>query len=299
MDLRQMRYFIALAETGNFHRAAERLNMSQPPLTVAIRRLEEDLGTRLFVRDSRGVQLTEAARAALPAARAALAAAEDVREAVRLGVAGHRGRLRLGFIGSATVELLPQIVASFRKQFPAVDLTLREMNSTQIVRDIVAGELEVGLVRLPVLDSAQVKVELVERDEMAVAMRADHPLAKRSAIALAQLAEQAFIAFNPVSVLNPIFHLACRNAGFTPRIAQHAVQAQTVLSLVEAGLGVALVPRSSAQRAPQTVHIARLVERIPLEMGLASAVTPGAIARNFVASARDLFDTVSVSNVQN
>lgn len=299
MDLRQMRYFTALAEIGNFRRAAEMLNMSQPPLTVAIRKLEEQLGVRLFLREPRGVKLTEAGRAALPAARIALAAAADVREAVRLGVGGYRGRLRLGFIGSATVELLPNLLAGFRRQFPEVDLALREMNSIQIVRDIAAGELDVGLVRLPVLDPASVKVELVERDELVIALRSDHPLATRRAIALAQLADQPFIAFDPASILNPIFYMACRNAGFAPRVEQDAMQAQTVLSLVEAGLGVALVPARSARLVPRSVRIARLLDSIPLEMGVAFATKPGALTRNFVASARELLDTNSISEVKN
>jgi DNA-binding transcriptional LysR family regulator len=295
MDLRQLRYFAALAETGSFHRAAEKLNMSQPPLTVAIRKLEQQLGARLFLRGPRGVELTDAGRASLPAARVALAAADDVREAVRLGAAGHSGRLRLGFIGSATSELLPNVVAAFSRKFPDVDLTLREMTSTQVVRDIAAGELEAGLVRLPILDPAPVRVDLVERDELVIALRSDHPLAKRPEIALAQLSDQPFIVFNPVSVLNPIFHLACRNAGFSPRVEQDAMQAQTVLSLVEAGLGAALVPARSARRVPETVHIARLVERIPLEMGVAAGVRPSKLVRNFVESAKLLFDTVSIS----
>ena len=295
MDLRQLRYFAALAETRNFHRAAEKLNMSQPPLTVAIAKLEHQLGAKLFIRDPRGVRLTEAGQAALPAARAALIAADDVREAVRLGLSGHHGRLRLGFIGSATTELLPNLVSKFRRQFPKVDLALQEMNSPQIIRDIAAGELDVGLVRLPVLDSAPVRLEVIERDELVIALRSDHPLAKRKVIALAQLSDCPFIVFDPVSILNSIFHLACRKAGFTPRVEQDAMQAQTVLSLVEAGLGIALVPARSARLAPQTVRIVRLADPIPLEMGVAFATRPGALAKNFVASARERFDTISIS----
>jgi DNA-binding transcriptional LysR family regulator len=295
MDLRQLRYFTTLAETKNFHRAAAKLNISQPPLTVAIRKLEQQLGAKLFLREPRGVQLTDAGRAALPAAKAALAAADDVREAVRLGVAGQQGRLRLGFIGSATGELLPRSVAAYRARYPRVELVLKEMNSTQIVREIAAGGLDVGLVRLPLLDPAPVEIKVVERDELVVAMRSDHPLARRASISLVQLADHPFIAFDPVSVLNPILHLACRNAGFTPRVQQDAMQAQTILSLVEAGLGVALVPARSAQLVPERVRTIKLADRIPLEMGVATAIVAGALARNFAESTEQLNDTPHIS----
>ena len=126
MELRQLRYFVMLAETGNFHRAAERLNMSQPPLTVAIRKLEEELGAALFIRSARGVALTAAGRASLEMARATLAQADRFREAAREGAAGERGRLRVGFVGSATFELLPRLIAEYRRRYPAVELVLEE-----------------------------------------------------------------------------------------------------------------------------------------------------------------------------
>jgi DNA-binding transcriptional LysR family regulator len=297
MDLRQMRYFTVLADVGNFHRAAAQLNMSQPPLTVAIRKLEHKLGVQLFIRDSRGVRLTDAGRAALPAAHRALAAADDVREAVRLGVSGQRGRLRLGFIGSAIAELLPRLVAPFRERFPEVELVLEEMNSGQIVRAIATSDLDIGLVRLPVLDPAPVKIEVIERDELVIAMRSDAPMAERSVIDLVQLADQPFIVFNPVSVLNPIFHLACQNAGFAPRIQQDAMQAQTVLSLVEAGLGVALVPARNARLVSANLRIVKLADPIPLEMGIAYAVRTCALACNFLVMARGLIDMNTTSEL--
>ena len=149
MDLRQLRYFTVLAETLNFHRAAERLHMSQPPLTVAIRKLEEDIGAELFTRDPRGIRLTAAGLAALPAARATIAQADQVREFARQGAQGVRGRLSVGFIGSAVSELLPRIITPFRAAFPAVTLSLVEMNSVDIMSDIESRKVDVGLVRLP------------------------------------------------------------------------------------------------------------------------------------------------------
>lgn len=295
MDLRQLRYFTVLAEVLNFHRAAERLNMSQPPLTVAIRKLEEELGVPLFVRDPRGVRLTEAGRAALVPARAALAAADHVREAVRQGAAGLQGRLAVGFIGSAIGELLPKIVSPFRQAYPQVELLLEEMNSVDIVQAIAAGRSDVGLVRLPVLDTAQVEIEVIERDELVVAMRADDPLAAHPRIALGDLSNRAFVIYSPVSVLNAIIRLACQRAGFTPRIQQEAMQVQTLLSLVEAGMGIAFIPARSARFATSRLRIATLVEPIPIELGIACAPQASPLVRNFIATARTACDIEDVS----
>ena len=296
MDLRQLRYFTVLAETLNFHRAAERLNISQPPLTVAIRKLEEDLGAPLFLRDPRGVRLTEAGSAALPAARAALAAAEQVREAVRQGATGVRGRLSIGFIGSAIAELLPRVISPFRLAFPQVELALEEMNSVEIVRAIAAGRIDVGFVRLPVIDPAPVAIDVIEQDELVVAIRADDLLAARARLALDDLADRPFILFGPISVLNTAVRMACQRAGFAPRVEQEAVQVQTVLSLVEAGLGVALIPGRSARFASASLRIATLRDPVPIELGIATARDPGPLVRNFVTTARASIDSQTLSH---
>lgn len=296
MDLRQLRYFTVLAETLNFHRAAERLNMSQPPLTVAIRKLEEELGAALFRRDPRGVRLTEAGLAALPPARAALAQAEQVREAVRQGAAGMRGRLVIGFIGSAIGDLLPRIVSPFREAFPHVELVLEEMNSVEIVRAIAGRKVDVGLIRLPVMDASPVTIEVIERDELMVALPAGPALPhQRRGMALADLADKPFIIFSPISVLHATIRIACQRAGFSPRVAQEAMQVQTILSLVQAGLGVALVPARTARFAPEGVRVVPLAEPIPIDMGIACATDAGALARNFVAAAMANCDIDSLS----
>lgn len=285
MDLRQLRYFNALAETLNFHRAAERLHISQPPLTVAIRKLEEDLGVALFERDPRGVRLTTAGLAAVAPAREALAAAEKVREAVRQGAAGLRGRLSVGFIGSAIGELLPRIVSPFRQAYPDVELALEEMNSVEIVRAIAARRLDVGLVRLPVMDSAPVAIDVIETDELVAVLPVSDVLARRKTLDLGALADRSFIIYSPVSVLHATIRLACHRAGFNPRVAQEAVQVQTILSLVEAGLGVALVPGRSARFAGVGVRIVTLAEPVPIAMGVARANEPSVLAQNFVRTA--------------
>lgn len=285
MDLRQLRYFNALADTLNFHRAAERLHISQPPLTVAIRKLEDELGVALFERDPRGVRLTTAGLAAVAPAREALAAAEKVREAVRQGAAGLRGRLSVGFIGSAIGELLPRIVSPFRQAYPEVELALEEMNSVEIVRAIAARRLDIGLVRLPVMDSAPVAIDVIETDELVAVLPDSDVLARRKTLDLGALADRSFIIYSPVSVLHATIRLACHRAGFTPRVAQEAVQVQTILSLVEAGLGVALIPGRSARFAGEGVRIVTLSDLLPIAMGIARADEPSVLAQNFVRTA--------------
>lgn len=294
MDLRQLRYFTTIAETLNFHRAAERLNMCQPPLTVAIRKLEDELGAALFERDPRGVRLTAAGLAALGPARAALGAAEQVREAARQGAQGLRGRLVVGFIGSA-VGLLPRIVSPFRAAFPEVELVLEEMNSVEIVRAIRAYKTDVGLVRLPLVDGAGMAVDVMERDALVAALPPGLPAPRRDRLALADLSEQPFIIYGAVSVLNAVIRLNCQRAGFVPKVAQEAVQVQTILSLVQAGLGVALVPARAARLAPDGVRLVPLADPIDIEMGIVRSEAGSNLAANFVRAALAAVDTHSVS----
>jgi DNA-binding transcriptional LysR family regulator len=290
MDLRQLRYFATLAETLNFHRAAERLNISQPPLTVAIRKLEDELGARLFDRESRGVRLTDAGRAALPAARATLEQAALVRDAVRLGRQGESGALSVGFVGSAISAALPRIIPAFRALYPGVDLRLEEMTSVSIVAALAARQLDVGLVRLPLVQPAGVDLSVIERDRLVVALLDSHPLAKRRSLALSDLRDEPLILHGPVSVLRSVVLLACQRAGFVPRIAQDATQVQTILSLVQSGLGSALVPSAMARIAPEGVRLLPLAEPLNIEMGIAARPDAGPLARNFVAVARETSD---------
>lgn len=286
MELRQLRYFVTLAETRNFHRAAERLNMSQPPLTVAIRKLEEEMGAPLFVRGPRGVTMTPAGRASLEIARATLAQADRFRDMVREGAAGERGRLRVGFVGSATFELLPRIIPEYRRRYPGVELVLEEATSVEIARKLVGGELDVGLVRLPLMEIAAIDTEVIDPDELHAALPAGSSLARGSAVRLEALAAEPFILQSRVSVLHSVTLTACHAAGFVPIVAQEAAQLSAVLALVRSGLGVALVPARAARSAPQGVRLVPLTERVPIETGVAlprRGTSP--MGRNFAAIA--------------
>lgn len=288
MELRQLRYFVTLAETGNFHRAAERLNMSQPPLTVAIRKLEEELGAALFERGTRGVTLTAAGSASLEIARTTLAQADRFREAVRDGVMGERGRLRVGFVGSATFELLPRIIPEYRRLHPLVELVLEEATSVEIARRLAGGELDVGLVRLPLMEVAAVDVHPIDQDEMHAALLEENALGAREVIRLEDLAHEPFILQSRISVLHSTTLKACHEAGFVPHVAQEAAQLSAVLALVRSGLGVALVPSRAASAVPRGVRLVRLARRVPIETGIMLPRAGGSpLARNFRAIAID------------
>ncbi|KRB85521.1 LysR family transcriptional regulator [Sphingomonas sp. Root710] len=291
MELRLLHYFVTLAETSNFHRAAERLHISQPPLTVAIRKLEQELGAPLFDRNPRGVTLTAAGEAALEPARATLAQAEQVRQAAKQGVAGERGRLTIGFVGSATFALLPRLIEPFRRKYPAVELILNEGNSLEIQNKVEAGSLDLGLVRLPLQRSSKVTTAVVERDQLVAALPNSHPLARKRRLDLRQLADEPFIVHSEVSILRATTVAACQNAGFVARIVQEAVQLQTILSLVQSGLGVALVPAKAQRFAPDRVTLVPLAELIDIELGVLHAPSGNAVIHNFVRMATDKIDS--------
>jgi len=286
MELRQLRYFVTLAETRNFHRAAERLNMSQPPLTVAIRKLEEELGTPLFARGPRGVTMTPAGRASLDIARLTLAQADRFRDVVREGAAGERGRLRVGFVGSATFELLPRIIPEYRRRYPGVELVLEEAASVEIARKLAGGELDVGLVRLPLMEIAAIDTEGIDPDELHAALPTGSALAMGGTVRLEALAAEPFILQSRVSVLHSVTLTACHAAGFVPIVAQEAAQLSAILALVRSGLGVALVPSRAARSVPQGVRLVRLAERVPIQTGVALPRRGTSLmARNFAAIA--------------
>jgi DNA-binding transcriptional LysR family regulator len=267
MDLRQLRYFVVLAETLNFRRAAERLNLSQPPLTVAIRKLEAELGSPLFTRSNRGVALTPEGEAALGPARLALAQSDQVRHAVRAQAQAQRGRLTVGF-ASAAYALLPRLAPAFRRRYPQAELVLEEASSMEIGRRIRLRQLDAGLVRLPMQDPVHMETTVIETDELVAAVPDTHALARRRMVSLGQLAEEPFISYSPDDTVHGSIVAACQAAGFTPRVVQQAAQTHTVISLVQSGLGVGLAP-SGIRYTPEGVKLLRLVEHVPIELGLA------------------------------
>jgi DNA-binding transcriptional LysR family regulator len=239
MELRHLRYFVLVAEELHFGRAAERAGIAQPPLSQQIRSLEAELGIRLFNRTKRHVELTDAGRALLPEARDTLRQAARAEQAARDGASGTTGRLSIAFVGSLAFSFVPRFVREYRRRFPGIRLSLREMTSEQQRGSIVQGSVDLGLVRYPILDP-EFESHLIYREPIQVAVNSDHLLAAdRESVNIASLAGEPFVMF-PRDYGPPFFDQVmslCREAGFTPHIAQEAVHMSTIVSLVGAGLG--------------------------------------------------------------
>ena len=242
-DLRRLRYFVAVAEELHFGRAARRLNVSQPPLSVQIRTLEREVGTPLLIRTQRRVELTEAGRVLLDGARRLLGQAEAAIIHARRAAEGAVGRLTIGFVSTVDYSILPPLVRRFRQKHPGIALKLLELTGDRQQALLQSGELDLGLSILP-SPAARLIMRPVFREPLIAAVPANHPLAGRRRTALRALAPQPFIQF-PRELAPGLYDLAiaaCQKAGFTPHLAQEAIQMQTILGLVAAGLGVALVP---------------------------------------------------------
>lgn len=244
MDTRQLRHFVALAETLNYHKAAERLHMSQPPLSKSIRRLEEQLDVQLFERTRRGTVLTVAGNAALEEARRALFHTDQFGRIATAAARGEAGTLRIGVIGSATYALMPHVMPVFRTRYPDVEVVLSESTTSRLLNQVEEGEVDAGLLRYPVVRTSNARITPIERDVFVAALPIDHPLARKRKLQLSDLASESFVLYSSTAVpgLHSTVVLACQQAGFIPRVAQEAVQVQTVVSLVESKLGIALVP---------------------------------------------------------
>jgi len=293
MELRQLKQVIVLAETLNFHRAAERLHMAQPPLSTSIKKLEEELGVMLFERLPSGLKLTPSGEAVVRNARRAMFFADEVKRAAREGDSGEQGLLNVGFVGSASYSMMPHIIRRFRRRYPRVDLVIEESTTVELLRRVENHSLDVALVRFPVLVPTEAELSLLQKDVMVLAVPADSPLAERGHITLRDAADQPFIIYSRTMVptMYSLTMYAFNEAGIHPRIAQEAVQVQTLLSLVESGLGVALVPSQAAKYAGANVRLLKL-DNLPSAMNVAIALAtlPDALtpaARNFIALAHE------------
>jgi len=255
VDLRQLRQFVTIAELGSYRRAAEALHIAQPALSVSIQKLEHSVGVLLLERGAKGVSLTPAGQALMADAQRALFHADQARQSARRVALGELGRLRLGFVGSATYMLLPRCLPEFRRRYPDVALELREDSTKRLAEMLRANEIDAGLVRGPLAEDASLSTWVVERDSLILAVPATHPLADAGPVALKTLRAEPFVMYAPDKVpgLHGVAQALCHKAGFSPRISQEAIQVQTLVSLVASGLGVALVP--GVTRAYSTPHV--------------------------------------------
>jgi DNA-binding transcriptional LysR family regulator len=275
LDLRQLRYFVTVAEELHFGRAAERLHMTQPPLSQTIQALEELLGAPLFLRSRRAVELTPAGAALLPEARRMLAEAAALPELVRRAARGEVGRLALAFVTSADYSVLPPFLRRYRAAFPQVQIALQEATSDLQVDDLLRGRIDAGLLIPPLPEKSRAELDYMKvlDEPLILAAPAGLPeLSGKPTVRLQDLPALPLIIFPRQS--SPALHdaiLACfAAAGVTPVIGQEAIQMQTIVGLVSAGMGLALVPQSVSNLMRPGVEYRPLQDPTPLvETGLA------------------------------
>lgn len=248
MELRHLRYFVAVAEAGHVTRAAERLGIQQPPLSQQIRALEAELGVQLFRRKPRGVELTQAGEAFRAEAQAILAQVDRAVAAARRTGRGEAGHIALGFTSSASFHpVVPRTIRAYREAHPLVWLSLEESGTGELVAALQAERLDAAFVRSPIGAAAGIAIHSVLEEPMAAVLPLGHRLAAGDApLALATLAPETFILYRrPLGPgLYDAIIAACQRAGFSPQIGQEAPRMLATLSLVAAGLGVTLVPQS-------------------------------------------------------
>lgn len=263
MEFRHLRYFLALADELHFGRAAQRLAISQPPLSVAIQQLEASVGARLFDRDSKGVRLTPAGEAFRGGATALLARAEDACALAREVQAGEVGRLRLGFVGSTLFNGLSVWLQRFQVSHPKAEVVVVELNSQDQIDALLAEELDLGLVHTDRLPPALSSRPLY-REPFLACLPAAHPLATKRRIPLAALSDQPFILFSRKG--SPDYHARiveiCRQQGFYPRLQHEGRHWLSVVSLVAQGLGVSIVPAAFRQTGIQGAVFRPLADAI-------------------------------------
>jgi len=263
LTLRQLRQFLAVAETMNIRKAAERLHMAQPPLTAAIRHMEEALGTRLLERTNRITALTPAGKVLQKEAVATLMQMERSMLLTRRAGQGMTGTLRIGFVASAVRHLLPETITRFRVSCPEVVLELKEMTTSQQVTGLLDNSLDVGIVVLPVPEYAISKLSFHRffSCQLIAVLPQKHPVVVSDSLSLSALAGEPWVLFPELEgpgLYRSIID-ACEKEGFIPEVVQRALQMETIVGLVASGLGVSLVPEFMQKNGWENVSFCSLI----------------------------------------
>lgn len=292
MELRHLRYFIAVAEELNFSRAAERLHIAQPPLSQQIRDLEIELGVKLFERTKRRVELTTPGKVFLEKSRLALQQVDQAVIAVQKASRGEIGRLVIGFNSSATYSVLPQILRVFREQCPDVELDLQELTTRQQCDRLHYNQIDVGILYLPI-ESEALSTMAVLQEKLVVAIAETHPLAALPELSIKALSHEPFIM--------PLHHLGeglysqilrfFQQTNFMPNVVQEAIQLQTAISLVAGSVGIALVP-ASLQNLQRPGVVYKILQEPTPEIEIAVAwrqLDSSPVLQQFVNTIRGIF----------
>ncbi len=266
MDLRRLRYFIAVAQEANIGRAATQLNMAQPPLTRQVQQLEAEIGTELFHRTRKGVRLTNAGQVLFDEARHILALATRASERTKRAGLGQSGRLDIGLFGS-NVLAVPQLLHTFRTQYPDVEVVIHAMNKEKQLEALYDRRVSVGF-NLLGLKLAGIANEKVRSEPLVVAISDNDPLSKRPSISLQQISDRPMVIFasGPRPNLMDLVFAICLDDGFQPTISQEVTDSVTAVALVAAGYGVALVPATVSQLSLPGVVFRRLNRSPPVKV---------------------------------
>jgi DNA-binding transcriptional LysR family regulator len=266
MEIRHLRYFVTTAEELHFTRAAKRLGIAQPPLSQQIQQLEREVGTQLFHRLSRGVELTEAGKSFWQDARAILDQIDRAQAVAR----GERGSIRIGFTSSASFNpFVPAVISEYRQKHRNVELSLGENTTSVLLEQLREGRLDFAFLRPAMGETGAMRTRLLFEEDMCVALPAPHPLVASPKIRLVALANEPFIMYPRANgrALYDTIIAGCRNAGFSPNIGQEAPQMASTVNLVAAGIGVAIVPASMRQLQSQGVTY-RQIDGAPIKAAL-------------------------------
>jgi DNA-binding transcriptional LysR family regulator len=266
MELRQIRSFLSIAETLHFGRTAELIHLSQPALSLQIRALEEELGLRLFDRNRRKTTLTAAGLAFRDDAARALSQLDQAIRRARLAANGKLGLLRIGFISTAGMEIVPDITRQFRESNPEVELSLRAIPTADQVQMLETGSLDIGFLRLPIGGHPALDVVTVHREPFVLVVPASHKLAKRKGARLSEVSGQDFVMYERAYA--PGFHDLIlgmlRDARIVPNVSQTAAEISTLISLVDAHMGIAILPASAVKHSVASVIACKILDQIPM-----------------------------------
>jgi Transcriptional regulator len=270
VQIRRLKYFIAVAEELHFGRAAARLHIAQPPLSQQIQRLEEELGLKLFDRDRHSVRLTRAGKLLLLESRRAVAQAERVLSVARDIRTGEAGQVRIGFVGSSLYGGIPTMIRELRMASPDIRITAVEMETGAQLTALNEDVIDLGVVRTSTVPDP-LALQIVTSDDLVVALPSDHRIGPREVVRLSQLAEDPFVLFKPENGLGfwELVISSCAAAGFTPHVVYEGEHVHTMIGMVAAGVGVSLVPEPVRSLKIWGVRYARLAEpapRLPLAL---------------------------------
>jgi DNA-binding transcriptional LysR family regulator len=266
MELRQIRSFLSIAETLHFGRTAELIHLSQPALSLQIRALEEEIGVRLLERNRRKTTLTAAGIAFRDDATAALSQLDQAIRKSRLAASGKLGLLRIGFVSTAGIEIVPNIVRQFRELNPEVGFSLRNILTAEQVRMLETGALDIGFLRVPIVEHSTLDVVTVHREPFVLVVPSSHKLAKRKRVRLREVAGQDFVMYERTYApgFQDLIFGILRGARIAPNVTQTAVEIPMLISLVASGMGITILPASAVTHSVASVVACEILDRIPM-----------------------------------